>query len=189
MKPEEPPLDLALDTFLATLKTASVLESWVSEEPIVEITRRFGIGAGDLRSKVEDADWLLFAAGRLASVFQRRVGRAIDDLSFRIRYGVREELLDLVRLRGIGRVRARLLYRAGYPDRESLRNAPIDRIEQALRSRRLAEMVASQLTVRPEGVRAPPAGTPSSPRPGERGERRARSTVRRLDDFPADEPS
>jgi len=186
VKPEEPPLDLALDVFLATLKTASVLEAWVSEEPIVEITQRFGIGAGDLRSKVEDADWLLFAAGRLASVFQRRVGRAIDDLSFRIRYGVREELLDLVRLRGIGRVRARLLYRAGYADREALRNAPIDRIEQALRSRRLAEMVASQLKVRSEGVRVPPAGVPSPPLPREK---RTRPTVRRLDDFPSDEPS
>jgi len=184
VKPEEPPLELALDVFLATLKTASVLEAWVSEQPIVEITQRFGIGAGDLRSKVEDADWLLFAAGRLAGVFQRRVNRPIDDLSFRIRYGVREELLDLVRLRGVGRVRARMLYRAGYPDREALRNAPLDRIEQALRSRRLAEMVASQLKGRPEVVRAPPAGTPSSPRPETAP---GRPKVRRLDDFPSDE--
>jgi len=184
VKPEEPPLELALDVFLATLKTASVLEAWVSEQPIVEITQRFGIGAGDLRSKVEDADWLLFAAGRLAGVFQRRVNRPIDDLSFRIRYGVREELLDLVRLRGVGRVRARMLYRAGYPDREALRNAPLDRIEQALRSRRLAEMVASQLKGRPEVVRAPTAGTPSSPRPETAP---GRPKVRRLDDFPSDE--
>jgi ATP-dependent DNA helicase len=187
VKPEEPPLGLDLDAFLSTLKTASVLEAWVSEEPIVEITQRFGIGAGDLRSKVEDADWLLFAAGRLARVFQRRVGRAMDDLSFRIRYGVREELLDLVRLRGIGRVRARQLFRAGYPDREALRNAPIDRIEQALRSRRLAEMVASQLRVRSEASRSPGARTTSPPPPPP--DRPARPTVRRLDDFPADDPT
>ena len=185
LKPEEPPLDLDLEVYLSTLKTASVLEAWVAEEPIVEITQRFGIGAGDLRSKVEDADWLLFAAGRLASVFQRRVGRAIDDLSFRVRYGVREELLDLVRLRGIGRVRARLLYRAGFADREALRNAPLDRIEQALKSRRLAEMVASQIRGRPEGGRSPPARTSTPPPPASP---RSRSTVRRLDEFPADEP-
>ena len=184
VKPEEEPLDLDLEMFLSTLKTASVLEAWVAEEPIVEITQRYGIGAGDLRSKVEDADWLLFAAGRLASVFQRRVGRAIDDLSFRIRYGVREELLDLVRLRGIGRVRARLLYRAGFADREALRNAPVDRIEQALRSRRLAEMVVSQLKGRSAGGRAaptPPPGPPPNP-----PDRPARATIRRLEDFPPD---
>jgi helicase len=184
VKPEEPPLDLDLDVYLATLKTASVLEAWVSEEPIVEITQRFGIGAGDLRSKVEDADWLLFAAGRLARVFQRRVGRAVDDLSFRIRYGVREELLDLVRLRGIGRVRARMLFRAGYPDRESLRNAPLDRIEQALKSRRLAEMVASQLRIQPGAARPPSEEARAEPLPVK--ERKGRSTVRRLDEFPAD---
>ena len=186
VRPEEAPLELDLDVFLATLKTASVLEAWVGEEPIVEITERFGIGAGDLRSKVEDADWLLFAMSRLASVFQRRAGRAIDDLSFRMRYGVREELLDLVRLRGIGRVRARLLYRAGYADREALRAAPIDRIEQALRSRRLAEMVVSQLKGRPAAAGGRSTESPATPPvPG----RRSRTSVRRLDDFPSDEAS
>jgi len=186
VKPEDPPLDLDIEFFLATLKTAAVLEAWTEETPIVELTQRFGIGAGDLRAKVEDAQWLLFAAGRLAGTFQRRLGRAIDDLSFRVQYGVKEELLDLVRLRGIGRVRARQLYRAGYPDRESLRQAPLDRIEQALRSRKLAEMVASQLHRRDElrpttTDAAVPARDPPPPRPGS-----TRSTVRRLEDYPED---
>ncbi len=126
---------------------------------------------------------MLFGAGRLASRFQRRLGRTIDDLSLRVRYGAREELLDLVRLRGIGRVRARLLYRAGYADRESLRQAPLDRIEQVLRSRKLAEMVANQLRrpgagERPETV--PARRTPSRPSSP------ARSTPRTLDEFPGD---
>jgi ATP-dependent DNA helicase len=182
VKPEEPPLDLDLDTFLATLKTAAVLEAWIGETPILEISRRFGIGAGDLRTKVEDAQWLLFSAGRLATAFQRRLARPIDDLSLRVQYGANEELLDLVRLRGIGRVRGRQLYRAGYPDREALRGAPIDRIEQALKSRRLAEMVAAQLTRR-GGSAAPPAeprpSPTSSPPPPRRG-------PRPLEEFPSD---
>jgi helicase len=183
VKPEEPPLELDLDGFLSTLKTASVLEAWIDEVPILDITRRFAIGAGDLRSKVEDAEWLLFGLGRLASRFQRRLGRTIDDLSTRVRYGAGEELLDLVRLRGIGRVRARMLYRAGYPDRESLRQAPIDRIEQALKSRTLAEMVATQL-------RRPAAGgtleTASPRRVQPRPVPARRPTARTLDEFPED---
>ena len=183
VKPEEAPLELDLEVFLATLKTASVLEAWVDEEPILDLTRRFGIGAGDLRTKVEDAEWILFAAGRLATLFQRRIARPIDDLSLRVRYGAREELLDLVRLRGIGRVRARRLFRAGYPDRESLRQAPLDRIEQALRSRKLAELVAGQLRRRAEDAR-------KATEPGPEGipaERRThRATVRSLDEFPSD---
>jgi len=40
-----------------------------------------------------------------------------------MRYGVREELLELVRLRGVGRVRARALYTAGFRDLESIAKA------------------------------------------------------------------
>ncbi|HXW67465.1 MAG TPA: DEAD/DEAH box helicase [Thermoplasmata archaeon] len=180
VKPEEPPLELDLESYLATLKTASVLEAWVNEVPIVEITERFGIGAGDLRSKVEDAEWLAFGLGRLASRFQRRLARPIDDLSLRIRYGATEELLDLVRLKGVGRVRARQLFRAGYPDREALHRAPFDRIEHALRSAHLAEMVLSQL--RRPGPSAPPAAVPA---PARRPPA-ARPTVRPLEEFPED---
>ena len=183
VKPEEAPLELDLEGFLATLKTASVLEAWVTEVPILEITRKFGIGAGDLRSKVEDAEWLLFATSRLASRFQRRLGRAIDDLSLRVRYGAAEELLDLVRLRGIGRVRARLLYRAGYPDRESLRHAPVDRIEQVLRSRALAESVVTQLR-RPTTADRDSPGPPPARRA--RPASAPRPTPRTLDEFPTD---
>jgi helicase len=172
VRPEEPPLDLDLDGFLATLKTASVLEAWLEETPIVELTEKFGIGAGDLRTKVEDAEWLLFAAGRLAVAFQRRLARPLDDLALRVRYGVVEELLDLVRLRGIGRVRGRLLYRAGLRDREALRQAPLSRIELALRSRRLAEMVVAQLH-RTERAVSPPSAPAPNPRRG----------PRRLDEF------
>jgi len=186
VKPAEPPLELDLDSYLSTLKTASVLEAWIGETPIVEISERWGIGAGDLRSKVEDADWLLFAAGRLATAFNRRLGRPIDDLSLRVRYGVSEELLDLVRLRGIGRVRARMLYRAGYADREALRQAPLDRIEQALRSRKLAEMVVSQLGRR-EPTRPPGAEQPRPPPPPDPGPPPARG-ARRLEDY-RDEPA
>jgi helicase len=145
VKPEEEPLDLDLDSFLATLKTAAILEAWTDETPLVQLTDRFGIGAGDLRARVEDAEWLLFGASRIALKFNRRLTRPADDLGLRVRYGVKEELLDLVRLRGIGRVRGRALFEAGFADRESLRNAPFERVEAALNSRALAEMIRKQL--------------------------------------------
>jgi helicase len=178
VRPEEPPLDLDIEGFLATLKTASVLEAWLGETPIVEITEKYGIGAGDLRTKVEDAEWLLFAAGRLAVAFHRRLVRPLDDLATRIRYGVQEELLDLVRLRGIGRVRGRLLFRAGLRDREALRQAPVGRIELALRSRRLAEMVVAQLNRPGRPTTTPPAAPPPAPPPPP-----PRRGARSLDEF------
>ncbi len=179
VKPEEPPLTLPLEAYLATLKTASVLEAWIAEIPIAEITATFGIGAGDLHAKADDAEWLLFGLGRLAVRFQRRLARPVDDLALRVRYGVREELLDLVRLRGVGRVRARALFRAGYADRESLRAAPVDRIEQVLRSRRLAESVLAQVRARTNATGAPVTPGEDAARPAAPGHR----TTRTLEDY------
>ena len=184
VQPEEPPLDLDLDLFLATVKTAEVLESWIDETPIVEISERFGIGAGDLRGRVEDADWLLFGASRLAVEFNRRVSRAIDDLSLRVRYGVREELLDLVRLRGVARVRARALFDRGFRDRDAVRTAPIDRLEQALKSRTIAEAV--QRAAEHPGKRGPAVPprdpAPAAPAPG--SPRRRPTATRPLEEYP-----
>ncbi|MCI4340303.1 MAG: DEAD/DEAH box helicase [Thermoplasmata archaeon] len=168
VKPEEEPNPLDLDLFLATIKTAQVLEAWLDETPIVDISERFGIGAGDLRAKVEDAEWLLFGASRIASRFQRRLARPLDDLSLRVRYGAREELLDLVHLKGIGRARGRALFNAGFPDRDALRSASFDRVAGALRSPRLAEAVLKEVKhpspARSGGPPAPAAaGAPASP--------------------------
>jgi helicase len=162
-KPEEDPFPMPLESFLSTIKTAAVLEAWIDEVPLVELTERFGIGAGDLRAKVEDAEWLLFGATRLAVQYQRRAGPALDALALRVRYGVAEDLLDLVQLRGIGRVRGRMLKAAGFPDRESLRQAPVERISAALKSPALGAMIAQQLG--PRRTRSPAAPDPPTPTP------------------------
>ncbi|MCI4323618.1 MAG: DEAD/DEAH box helicase, partial [Thermoplasmata archaeon] len=46
LTPEEEGLVPALEVYLAGLKTATVLDRWIEERPIVEITRDYGIGAG-----------------------------------------------------------------------------------------------------------------------------------------------
>ena len=161
LKPEEDPFPQDLDLFLATLKTAEVLEAWIAETPIVDISERFSIGAGDLRAKAEDAEWLLFGASRIATRYQRRLARPIEELSLRVRYGIREELVDLVHLRGVGRARGRALFSAGFTDRDSLRSAPVDRVAQALRSPRLAELVLHEV----HHPRFRSAPTPTGPAP------------------------
>jgi len=185
VKPEEEGLTPELELFLASLKTATLLERWVDERPIVEITEEFGVGAGDLRSKVEDAAWLLFGLSRIAGRFRRDLARSVDELELRVQYGVGPELLDLVRLRGIGRVRGRALFRAGFPDRESLRAAPVDRVASALSSRVLAEQVLAQLRPPRRGgasLEPPPPVKTSPATPARTGKRLART----LEEFPED---
>ena len=100
---------------LSELKTASALMQWILESHEDKITSHFGIGPGDLRTLVDLADWLLYSTGELSKVFGLRGEmKAVSNLRARVSYGVKEELLPLVSLRGIGRVRARNLHDAGF---------------------------------------------------------------------------
>jgi len=99
--------------FLAELKTALALKAWICEAPERELHRRFGLGPGDTYRLREAAEWLLYAAERISELFGLPAGH-LPVLRTRMRYGVREELLELVRLKGVGRVRARALYDAGF---------------------------------------------------------------------------
>jgi helicase len=58
--------------------------------------------------------------------------RDIARLRLRLKYGVKEELLSLLRLDGIGRVRARLLFRNGIRDLGGVRNAGRGVLERLL---------------------------------------------------------
>jgi len=110
--PEDPE---AYEYFLAEVKTALMLKSWVEEELEDGIHEKFGIGAGDIRRAVDTTEWLLYSTHELARLFKvKRALSVLHKLRQRVRYGVKEELLELVSLRGIGRVRGRSLYKAGY---------------------------------------------------------------------------
>ncbi len=101
--------------FLAEVKTAQMLQAWLDETREDDIHERFGVGAGDIRRKVDTAEWLLYAAHELARLLKIKPALTpLRKLRERIRYGVKEELLELVQLRGVGRVRARSLFKAGY---------------------------------------------------------------------------
>ncbi|MFB6138896.1 MAG: ATP-dependent DNA helicase [Halosimplex sp.] len=134
--------DPAFEDWLSALKTARMLEDWASEVDENEITDRYGIGPGDVRGKVETAQWLLGAAESLAGELGLGLAPAIREARVRAEHGVREELTDLAGVRGVGRKRARRLYQAGIEDRADLREADKSVVLGALRGReRTAETV------------------------------------------------
>ena len=53
----------------------------------------------------------------------KNILKLIRELHIRISHGIRKELVPLVKLRGIGRVRARLLFNSGFKTIASLRKA------------------------------------------------------------------
>ena len=127
--------DDRFDDWLAALKTARLLEDWASEVDEDEITERYGVGPGDIRGKVEGAQWLLGAAESLASELGLDAAPAIRRARTRVEHGVREELVDLAGVRGVGRKRARRLFDAGIEDRADLRDADKSIVLAALRDR------------------------------------------------------
>jgi len=126
----ERPLSFSPDYewFLAEVKTAFLLEDWINEVSEDGIIKKYQVGPGDIHNKVETAEWLLHAMQELARIFNFDAVSMLTKLIMRMRYGCREELLNLVQLRGIGRVRARALYNAGLKSVNDLRKASIERI-------------------------------------------------------------
>jgi helicase len=116
------------DFFLSEVKTASLIEAWTSEIPEDEIVRKFNIGPGDIRNKVETAEWITYSMLELARLFTCPYCRSIEELVVRIRYGVKRELLSLIQHEQIGRVRARALFKAGFHTIEDLRGVQVGRL-------------------------------------------------------------
>ncbi|MFQ5910789.1 MAG: hypothetical protein ACE5IJ_08750, partial [Thermoplasmata archaeon] len=57
--------------FLAEVKTAALLQSWIDEEPADTITKRFGVGPGDIRRWVDMAEWLIHSMRELSRLFDK----------------------------------------------------------------------------------------------------------------------
>ncbi|UPW01793.1 ATP-dependent DNA helicase [Halorussus gelatinilyticus] len=128
--------DNAFEDWLSALKTARLLEDWASERDEDDMAEEYGVGPGDIRGKVETAEWLLNAAERLAGELGLDSGPAVREAKKRVEYGVAEELLDLAGVRNVGRKRARRLYDAGIENRSDLREADKSVVLGALRGRR-----------------------------------------------------
>jgi len=114
--------------FLSDLKTAFLLEDWIEEKPYDALVQKYNIWPGDVHTIVEMAEWLLHATREYARMYNFSCVSDVNDLLIRVQNGCKEELLNLVTLRGIGRVRARALYKEGFTTVNALRNVPIERL-------------------------------------------------------------
>ncbi|MGA2105977.1 MAG: ATP-dependent DNA helicase [Methanoregula sp.] len=101
------------EEFYRAVKTAMLLSDWTDELAEEKICERYAVGPGDVYGMVENINWLLHATSRLARMFAPEFYPQIDDYEIRMKNGIRSELLPLIRIRGIGRVRARRLFNNG----------------------------------------------------------------------------
>ena len=138
---------IAYEEFLGEAKLAWVLDAWIEEMSEDETIEKFQVQPGDLYRLIETARWLLYASHELAALFGHKdLLHHLAGLMERVEKGVKAELLPLVRLKGIGRVRARILYDAGLKSLEDLKRASLENLTRLpLIGPKLAKKIKEQV--------------------------------------------
>lgn len=117
------------DRVLQDMRSVMALHGWIDEWREEQLLTRLGVEPGDMHRAVDNADWLLHSLSELARLYKAaEMVRQSELLRRRVVSGVSEELVDLTKLQGIGRVRARALYSAGYRTLEDIKEAPADKL-------------------------------------------------------------
>ncbi|MEK0325519.1 MAG: hypothetical protein QQN63_07425, partial [Nitrosopumilus sp.] len=114
------------DDAMPEMRVVMALHSWINEVKEEDISDKFGVDPGDIHRAVENCDWLLYSYSEICKISERvdLVTNAAA-LRKRVKYGIKSELIELVGIGGVGRVRARILYERGYTDRYSVQKASL----------------------------------------------------------------
>jgi helicase len=147
------------EAYFRGLKTAMVLYDWSHEVPDATICDRYSIGPGDIYALVESANWLLHATGRLNRMFRLGFTASIGEFELCMKHGIKRELIPLVRIRNIGRVRARRLFNNGFTSAEKILAAGEERVIPIL-GHGITAQVFSYLKGK-EGGKVPASGSAS----------------------------
>ena len=107
------------------------LQSWITESSETSLSDGLGIESGDMHRMVENANWLIYCLREIAKHVERAdLLEDLENLRRRIVYGIREELLELVRVKGIGRVRARALFKHKIKTLDDLAKIPVNKLAE-----------------------------------------------------------
>ncbi len=121
---------IAYADFLGEVKTAMVLNNWIEELPEEKILERFNVQPGDLYRTIENAKWLLHAIEELSPVVAKNkdVTALANELVERVSKGIKRELMPIVALEGVGRVRGRIIFNSGFQTIEDLKHASLEEL-------------------------------------------------------------
>jgi helicase len=142
------------DEFLSTIKTSMFFEEWIDEKNEEYLLEKYGIRPGEIHAKLNNADWLIYSAYELTKLMRfQTVLKQLAKLRFRVKNGVKEELLPLLQLKGIGRVRARKMFDNRLKTLADVKKADISTLTQILKSGKLVVDVKEQLGQKVEAVK------------------------------------
>ncbi|MBI2136446.1 hypothetical protein HYU06_05225 [Candidatus Woesearchaeota archaeon] len=145
------------DMFLESIKTSLMFLDWVNETQEKDLLEKYNVRPGEVYGNIESADWLLYSAEELARLLQFQVLlKDIIKLRIRLKYGAKEELLALLQLKQIGRVRARRLFSNRIRDIADLRKTDLSTLSQILGKNialNIKEQLGENISAVPENKR------------------------------------
>jgi helicase len=98
-----------------------------------------------LRGRLTNADWLVYSLQEIALLLgYKNILKEMRKLRIRLSYGIREELITLVKLKQVGRVRARKLFSAGLKSIDALKKVPLERLSSIV-GPKVASTIKEQL--------------------------------------------
>jgi helicase len=145
------------EDFINSIKTAMMFYDWINEKDEEFLLEEYNVRPGELRTKLDIADWLLYSSEELSKLlYFKSLIKEIVKLRLRLRYGVKEELLPLLKLEQIGRVRARTLYRNKIKDISDIKKVRLEILEQILGKKiafAIKKQVGEEIKIVPERKR------------------------------------
>ncbi len=124
-----------------------MLRAWISEVDEERIMEKYGVAPGGVRAKNRNADWLLYSAQELCRLEGIEQREELERLRRRMRHGIKEELLPLVKFDQIGRVRARTLMEHGIDTQQRIRGVQFEKLKKLIgnsTARTLKEQVGEE---------------------------------------------
>lgn len=142
---EPNPFEPEYNDWLNAFKTASMIQDWIDEKDEEWLLEKYDCRPGETRAKLKNCDWLLYSCGEIARILGKMtLINSVKKLRFRLKHGVKEELIPLIKFEGIGRTRARKLFRAEIKNAGDVKKAKFETLSRIL-SQKLAINLKKQV--------------------------------------------
>jgi len=133
------------EDFLEAIKTALMFESWIEEKTEEYILETFNVRPGELNMKLNNGDWLLYCSEEICRILNfKKIIKDVRKARLRLKYGVKEELMSLLKLEGVGRARARKLFRNKLKNIQDIKKIDVGKLAMVL-GPRMAAKIKEQL--------------------------------------------
>jgi len=110
-------------------KSLLILYHWIDGMTYSNMSQEFNAEPGDIFQIRQNTEHLAYIIREIARFWKNQVlVDELDTLRQRIRHGVPEKYLDLVRIKNVGRVRAKMLYKYNFHNRVDLRKASVEKL-------------------------------------------------------------